>query len=226
MASSYFNRVAGRAPKSPVLLPARPLSTLWKSARLEQPIPFAEAASPGGKAAPAPVLRRPAGAAAPAMAVVESRVANPVDRDAVALRRPADPEQVSLAPNEPPKVLPLRRSEPAPAPAVQEKAPLPAESPGRAAAQKTAIAPSPIDLKTRLTEEPPAPRREPAFDHASRTRQAQAETPKGPADPPLANSIQIGRIEVQVVPPPAPARRVSSGTPRARLARGYSFWQG
>ena len=53
----------------------------------------------------------------------------------------------------------------------------------------------------------------------------QNSTPEQPSA--KGNTVQIGKIEVQVVPPLASSYRPApAAQPKARLARGYSLWQG
>jgi hypothetical protein len=63
-----------------------------------------------------------------------------------------------------------------------------------------------------------------------RAHEASLTTRQGSApEEPRAkeNTVQIGKIEVQVVPPPAPSYRLAPpAPPKARLARGYALWPG
>ena len=53
----------------------------------------------------------------------------------------------------------------------------------------------------------------------------QSATPQEPRA--NGNTVQIGKIEVQVVPPPVSSYRPAPpAQPKVRLARGYSLWQG
>jgi hypothetical protein len=74
-----------------------------------------------------------------------------------------------------------------------------------------------------VVEVAPARREEPVR-HRERTAwnapaQEESRTSSG-------NSVQIGKIEVQVISPPAPVRYAAApAAPKGRLARGYTLWQ-
>jgi len=60
----------------------------------------------------------------------------------------------------------------------------------------------------------------------SSRRTRQSSTPEEPRE--KTNTVQIGKIEVQVIPTPASSYRKTPppAQPRARLARGYALWPG
>jgi hypothetical protein len=69
-------------------------------------------------------------------------------------------------------------------------------------------------------ESPMPTRSREAFRAARQT--STAEEPRA-----KSNTVQIGKIEVQIVPPPASSYRTPPpAPPKARLARGYGLWPG
>ncbi len=62
------------------------------------------------------------------------------------------------------------------------------------------------------------------FREPSRTTRPNATPTEAPSQ---ANTVQIGKIEVQVISPPQPSPRSAPPLPpTARLARGYALWPG
>jgi hypothetical protein len=83
-----------------------------------------------------------------------------------------------------------------------------------AAAKREASASRPPAAPSRLGE--PIQPREPAPRSSSTQEHTRAES---------RNSVQIGKIEVQVVAPAGPVRYAPApAAPKGRLARGYSLW--
>ena len=80
--------------------------------------------------------------------------------------------------------------------------------------------------------QPPQARLQPvglAVPLRSREPSLRAGQSSGPEEqrPAKGNTVQIGKIEVQIVPPPASNYRPAPPSPpKARLARGYALWPG
>jgi hypothetical protein len=64
----------------------------------------------------------------------------------------------------------------------------------------------------------------PTFREHSRAH--QSPIPEEPSE--KTNTVQIGKIEVQVLPPPVSSYRQAPppAQPKGRLARGYALWPG
>ena len=65
----------------------------------------------------------------------------------------------------------------------------------------------------------------PAEEHIAPPPRRERSLPAAEAPRAAKNTVEIGRIEVQVVSPPAAVRYVAApAAPRGRLARGYGLW--
>jgi len=110
------------------------------------------------------------------------------------------------------------------------------QRPGHTAGKQDAVA------ATELQPEPPV--REPDVHKSADSTAVHTHNPVVVLDPPprqprtaLAveareepqsqkkqKSVHIGKVEVQIVPPPAAVRRTQPAAPKRQLARGYSLW--
>ncbi|HEY4364597.1 MAG TPA: hypothetical protein VGN17_26775 [Bryobacteraceae bacterium] len=275
MARGYFGRLVWGAGGT-ALRPSRPVSNLWKSARMDAP---AVEVTPDNDAAASPVeapLRRARPAVTPEAMESKPVPATPVkgsrgirdirtvtvaDKPPPAGRGERRQERIAITPvkSQAPKQdhTPIREGdqpEPQAAVAVSqsptpEEAPRPTPklpyrpqlepvrvreqvAPVRAEARE-ADAPAARRVRTEAASAAPLATMTPTRNvplrieepvrHRERTlREASAQEDVRAAS---KNSIQIGKIEVQVVSPPVPVRYVAApAAPKGRLARGYTLW--
>jgi hypothetical protein len=229
MARSYFSRIA-TPPPAATLMPPRPITTLWKAARLERI--FGESAMPmrdsarslidlGGvaKASLAKTMANsePHGDGAPGgnhelqRGLLPKQAAKagmnsftpPMGRTAVNSRKLDEGKRRGLT----------RAS----SRNIEAGGPKQLSNPGDASLLTDVAIGSHGDAEYLHPVGAPGAmldRRAPPTG-GGRAESAQGETKK---------SLHIGKIEVQVVPPRAAARQSSSSKPRSRLARGYTLW--
>jgi hypothetical protein len=247
---SYFGRMVRGGGVAP-LTPPRPVANLWKSARLDwvktdsapegatqpasmrthQSSPAAAIARPAllpivpprpqnrAKNVPVPVTVAasvPKERAVPRVA--ELKPAMHANQAAPGLRTELRTASTEL-PNAPSELQPqavARRRTPAPAPV---------EHPERDQPPQQVSVSRQTSAEERLTDpaaQPPMhlePMRLTMPSRPERTAPAQSQ-----ARSEQRNTIQIGRIEVQVVSPPAVVQRAAPAAPTTRLARGYTLW--
>jgi hypothetical protein len=98
-------------------------------------------------------------------------------------------------------------------------------------------------MRAEVRRSDPGPRKEPAIADRDVTRESSEQslvarerseitrssqvwnTPAREEPRAEKNAVHIGKIEVQVVSPPAPARHTAAPAPsKGRLARGYALW--
>jgi hypothetical protein len=247
---SYFgNMVRGGGVSR--LTPPRPVANLWKSARLDWVAndAAAEVATRPASArvqasSPAPAAARPA-----LLPIVPPRpqgrakkVSAPATVAALVPKEHAMPRAAELKPavrtnQSAPSLRAERRTAssdvPQATPELQPQAisrllgaaPLPAEHREKneppqhvyAFAHTSAEEPLTQSIAHRPMPLEPARRREAQRSEQAASAQRERRWQQ-------KNTIQIGRIEVQVVSPPAVVQRVAPAPPTARLARGYTLW--
>jgi hypothetical protein len=108
----------------------------------------------------------------------------------------------------------------------------PMSAPKSQAAETVHAAPAPITPAPVAAPENPAPRTQAVLQPIEWATPMRSREPSRAArqtstpEQPRANGNTV-QIEVQVIPPPAPSYRpMPAAQPKARLARGYSLWQG
>jgi hypothetical protein len=228
MARSYFNRVATPT-HATTLAPPRPITTLWKAARLERmsgetavPIRDSERSvldvSDAVKVSPAKTLvnsdperdgpageSRDLGGGFPPTRTAEARVSDSTQPKAKTRTDSRDPRQgkqrdlVRESSRRTDAGAPMHRS-------LGEDSlvtDMAAVRRGHAEHLHPAVV--------------PGIRRDRGVPSTGEVRSEVAHTEK-------KNSLHIGKIEVQVVPPRVPAQQASPSKPRSLLARGYTLW--
>jgi hypothetical protein len=139
---------------------------------------------------------------------------------------PTDPRLLNPAESNPQVVVP--------ASAIADKRPMPVSrsAPPHNAADAVG-ATRPLPTPALAAEPPSAARHQPVqpLGLAPPTRlrdQSGGFRQSAPSEEPRAkgNTVQIGRIEVQVIPPPVSIFHSAPAQPRSRLARGYAVWPG
>jgi len=222
MARSYFSRIVTPS-STPALQPPRPITSLWKAARLERLAGVSVNAREAGLGFPD---------AAEGLAGRPTRLAEPkAEGEAVAVPRleplsspnrkfEIDQKDITFmqSKTDPAKVeeQESRREQPAKASGgMEEAAPVPArrdrelERTASAVADHEMISPIPV----------PAPLSLRNHSGIDAERRPTAEK---------SSSLHIGKIEVQIVPPRSSGRPAPSPKPVDRLARGYTLltnWQ-
>lgn len=256
MARAYFSRILGRGKSSPPMVPARPISSLWKSARLDwipQTAPEQEASVAISRSSSKPppnaighkeFVTRPVASSrssqkpmvealkAPAGKMGESsarpRKSVRVEKSDLPNRKkhPArlDREQPRLASQPTERSLPRRKSHDAakrtsPELALFQVQGTPATQPEEPSTTQRSPEIPPVGQPL---EKEAAVMLQPAI--ASEPRRVQAQSPLQEEPKSKEKPVSIGKIEVQVLPPPVVRREPSR--PRGRLARGYAFWSG
>jgi hypothetical protein len=275
MPRSYFSRMV-RGGGGAALIPPRPVSNLWKSARMEG----AAVEAVPERLSPAPSLRARRVEVEPA---IEPASASPVDTrivtrevsEEVAPERPRSAVRENEAPYRRPRPDEALREETKPrAPSSTASVPVQPEVSAiknrvdtagprwNTVPSRTNDAELPHELKPRgRSEEEPTHAERPSVDsepsrQSAPAKKAAMETMEPAVFQPAArtaarieepartreraarnaatqeearttskNSVQIGKIEVQVVTPAAPVRYAPApAAPKGRLARGYSLW--
>jgi hypothetical protein len=211
---SYFSRIAGRTQAAPLLLPPRPIETLWKAARLDHPLPDADVPAP----APSRRIEAP----------VETTQAGTEHVDAPVAHKPSEPEPAR-------PMQPTSNVVDLPVPSLKVARPQPRSASIDSAVPATeppAVTPR---AETPSVQKPPVETlQSPAWADRKHTPDVpqlrvpvimRQEPAKAEPNQREGNSVHIGRIEVQVVSPQPAVRRVSPPAVKPRLARGYLFWQ-
>jgi hypothetical protein len=87
---------------------------------------------------------------------------------------------------------------------------------------------APALLEPTLPARAPEPPPRPPFQSAAETQREAQRIRESPTSPtPLRTTVQIGKIEVQVIPPMTTVRPAApAAQPKERLARGYALWTG
>ena len=213
MARSYFSRIVTPSPTT-ALQPPRPITSLWKAARLE-------------RLAGVNVNAREAGLgfadAGESRAGRQARLAEQkAEGEAVAVPRlePLSSSNRTIEIEQ--KDIKLAQSKTATAKAeeqesrreqpgkssggIEEAAPMPARRDRDRVADREMISPIPVPAPLSL-------RNNSGIDAERRTTAEKN------------SSLHIGKIEVQIVPPPrSSSRPAPSPKPAGRLARGYALW--
>jgi len=218
MARSYFSRLVSPSPAT-ALQPPRPIASLWKAARLERlagvnvnareaGAAFADA-SEGTASHPARLAEEKADGtvAVPRLEPLPSsnRTIEIEQRDIKFTQSKTGAKKAEEQENQ--------REQPGKsAGAIEEAAPVPAkrfrerETTANAVASREMISPIPVHAPLSL-------RNNSGIDRERRTTAEKN------------SSLHIGKIEVQIVPPPrSSSRPASSPKPSGRLARGYALW--
>lgn len=285
MPRSYFSNLAGSG-NTPVLRPSRPISALWKAARLEGTT--SHAAETPAIGAPSSRIAPHALAARPLRTLVRP---GPLDESAAASSSPLlsavrpigqkarKHQQENMLPVKSteaardPLALDARSARPHPPDKAHSASPL-AQEIDPASQIEVQVARNSISRQTRRSRiaaedngdskrrdgqaaeqrrpaallEPKAESHKPAAvagleslrqieaaqperlrpeaqEHQARTASIVAKTDHARPQE-TQNSVHIGKVEIQIVPPAPAPRRTQPPGPRARLARGYTLWPG
>lgn len=218
MARSYFSRLVSPSPAT-ALQPPRPIASLWKAARLDR---LAGVSSNAREAGTVFADASESTASQPAKLAeqrADDTVAVPRLEPLPPFNRTVEIEQkdITLSELKPPtkkaEGQESQRERPSKSEgAIYEASPVPATRDRELAKTANAVA----------NREPIPPAPVPAL-LASR---GAAGTDVGPRTMAEKNSsLHIGKIEVQIVPPPrSSSRPAPSPKPAGRLARGYALW--
>jgi hypothetical protein len=233
VARSYLSRITS-SPAATPLLPARPVQSVWKAARLDS-LPGMDVA-PGVPDRHAMALRP---AAPGETRIVERVVAKAPDRfeNPAESRRNSDREEKLLSPALPHKTQyngpgpqdttsetrPSRAAEiPRPSARLTRKENLQVREPADRAKRPAKAQPETIELQPAVQRSHPLPSDPP------RPSAARGRTPDIGGRPanesPAQKSLHIGAIEIQIVPPAVRMMPAPQPKPKSRLARGYSLW--
>jgi len=221
MARSYFSRIAAPA-RLKTLAPPRPIATLWKAARFER---MAKATSLSDTNPDRLVWKRSDG-----VEFLSPPLFTDPGREATDL--PGKGREPALGFRSKPTVdvrrkdtaVPLVNAVTDPRAVAPEKVrdliePLSTISRGEIETRDFRAELGP-EVEVRREALPPAV--------SSGARQERRERPttegRGQARGESRNTLHIGKIEVQVIPPKLPVRQASPSQPRSRLARGYTLW--